>query len=70
MVTDNGFGGAAPRSGTGLIGLADRIEALGGRFHIESPYGRGTGSAPRFLRTDRVQSLDAAERLLAHEVER
>ena len=42
VVTDDGIGGAEPRSGTGLIGLADRIEALGGRFQIESPYGRGT----------------------------
>ena len=33
---------AEARSGTGLTGLADRIEALGGRFQIESPYGRGT----------------------------
>jgi len=42
VVTDDGIGGAEPRSGTGLIGLADRIEALGGRFHIESYRGRGT----------------------------
>jgi signal transduction histidine kinase len=42
VVTDDGVGGAEPRSGTGLVGLTDRIEALGGRLHIESPRGRGT----------------------------
>ena len=28
--------------GSGLVGLADRVEALGGRLHIESTPGRGT----------------------------
>ena len=42
VVADDGVGGAEPQSGTGLVGLADRIEALGGRLHIESPRGRGT----------------------------
>jgi signal transduction histidine kinase len=41
-VEDDGVGGANPESGTGLVGLADRIEALGGRLDIESPRGRGT----------------------------
>jgi len=41
-VTDDGVGGAEPGSGTGLVGLADRIEALGGRLNIESPRGAGT----------------------------
>jgi signal transduction histidine kinase len=41
-VEDDGVGGADPKHGTGLLGLADRIEALGGRFEIESPRGRGT----------------------------
>jgi signal transduction histidine kinase len=41
-VADDGIGGADPRNGTGLVGLTDRIEALGGRLHIESPRGRGT----------------------------
>jgi signal transduction histidine kinase len=42
VVSDDGVGGAQPRSGTGLVGLTDRIEALGGRLHIDSPHGRGT----------------------------
>src|ERR1017187_3355995 len=41
-VSDNGVGGAALESGSGLIGLVDRVEALGGRFALDSPVGRGT----------------------------
>jgi signal transduction histidine kinase len=41
-VADDGIGGAEPQNGTGLVGLTDRIEALGGRLHIDSPRGRGT----------------------------
>jgi len=41
-VTDDGVGGAEPARGSGLRGLADRVEALGGRLQIESPTGRGT----------------------------
>lgn len=35
-VCDDGVGGAQPDNGTGLIGLADRVEALGGRILIDS----------------------------------
>ena len=41
-VGDNGSGGADAAGGSGLRGLADRIEALGGRFELESPSGDGT----------------------------
>ena len=41
-VTDDGVGGADPAGGSGLRGLADRVEALGGRLGIDSPPGRGT----------------------------
>jgi signal transduction histidine kinase len=41
-VGDDGIGGAASTGGSGLRGLADRIEALGGRLTISSPPGRGT----------------------------
>jgi PAS domain S-box-containing protein len=41
-VTDDGVGGADRRQGSGLSGLTDRVEALGGRLTIESPPGRGT----------------------------
>ena len=41
-VTDDGTGGAVARDGSGLHGLADRVEALGGRLTVSSPPGRGT----------------------------
>jgi signal transduction histidine kinase len=41
-VEDDGVGGADPETGTGLVGLTDRIEALGGRLDIDSPRDRGT----------------------------
>jgi signal transduction histidine kinase len=41
-VTDDGIGGAIAAGGSGLRGLADRVEALGGRFTVSSPPGRGT----------------------------
>jgi signal transduction histidine kinase len=41
-VTDDGIGGAMVAGGTGLVGLKDRVEALGGRLRLESPEGGGT----------------------------
>jgi signal transduction histidine kinase len=41
-VSDNGSGGADPADGTGLIGLTDRIQALGGTITIHSPPREGT----------------------------
>jgi signal transduction histidine kinase len=41
-VTDDGIGGAAPHGGSGLRGLTDRVEALGGTLVVSSPPGRGT----------------------------
>jgi PAS domain S-box-containing protein len=41
-VVDDGVGGADERSGSGLRGLADRVEALGGRLVVTSPVGAGT----------------------------
>jgi signal transduction histidine kinase len=41
-IYDDGAGGADLRGGSGLIGLRDRVEALGGRMQIESPIGEGT----------------------------
>lgn len=41
-IADDGCGGAAVERGSGLSGLADRVEALGGRLTIDSPPGRGT----------------------------
>ncbi|MFF5084571.1 GAF domain-containing protein [Actinoplanes sp. NPDC000266] len=42
VVRDDGAGGADPTRGTGLLGLKDRIEALGGTFDVRSPAGGGT----------------------------
>jgi signal transduction histidine kinase len=41
-IGDDGMGGADPRRGSGLMGISDRIEALGGTFQVRSPAGRGT----------------------------
>jgi signal transduction histidine kinase len=41
-IEDNGIGGAQFGTGSGLIGLFDRVEALGGHLKIVSPRGRGT----------------------------
>jgi signal transduction histidine kinase len=41
-VADDGVGGAEPGDGSGLVGLADRVNALGGRFVFDSPAGHGT----------------------------
>jgi signal transduction histidine kinase len=41
-VEDDGVGGAHAENGSGLRGLADRVEALGGRLVVESPAGGGT----------------------------
>ena len=41
-VSDDGVGGADTALGSGLRGLADRVEALGGRFELVSPGGSGT----------------------------
>jgi signal transduction histidine kinase len=42
VVSDDGAGGADPAGGSGLRGLADRVEALNGRLTIDSPLGAGT----------------------------
>lgn len=41
-VVDDGIGGADPAGGSGLNGLADRVEALDGRLSVESARGSGT----------------------------
>jgi signal transduction histidine kinase len=42
VVSDDGVGGADASSGSGLIGLRDRVEALGGTMSVHSPGGGGT----------------------------
>ena len=41
-LVDDGVGGADPGKGSGLRGLADRVEALGGQLSVRSPRGGGT----------------------------
>jgi signal transduction histidine kinase len=41
-IADDGVGGARPFDRSGLSGLADRVEALGGKLRVESPTGAGT----------------------------
>jgi PAS domain S-box-containing protein len=42
IIEDDGSGGAEVSAGSGLVGLIDRVEALGGRFALHSPPGHGT----------------------------
>jgi len=41
-IADDGAGGAGAGRGSGLRGLADRVEALGGTLTVSSPAGQGT----------------------------
>jgi signal transduction histidine kinase len=41
-VRDDGVGGADPTHGSGLVGLRDRVAALGGTITVHSPAGEGT----------------------------
>jgi signal transduction histidine kinase len=41
-VADDGVGGAVPGGGSGLVGLKDRVEALGGQIYITSRDQQGT----------------------------
>ena len=55
-VSDDGVGGADATEGSGLSGLADRVEALGGSLMVDSPAGGGTcviASIP--LQTDQTR---------------
>ena len=41
-INDDGVGGADPQRGTGLIGLKDRVDTLGGTISFASAAGAGT----------------------------
>jgi signal transduction histidine kinase len=41
-IRDDGVGGAHPSGGSGLVGIKDRVEALGGTIEVKSPLGEGT----------------------------
>jgi signal transduction histidine kinase len=40
VVRDDGVGGADPARGSGLLGLKDRLEAIGGSISLQSPHGK------------------------------
>jgi signal transduction histidine kinase len=42
LIRDDGIGGTDTANGSGLTGLVDRVEALGGQMTISSQPGRGT----------------------------
>jgi signal transduction histidine kinase len=42
VVRDNGAGGASLEAGTGMLGIGDRVDAVGGTLEVESPPGAGT----------------------------
>ena len=41
-IRDEGVGGADPARGSGLVGISDRVEALGGTLEVNTPPGSGT----------------------------
>jgi signal transduction histidine kinase len=47
-ISDDGIGGADPACGSGLVGLIDRVTALGGAFDIQSVPGAGTRITAEF----------------------
>jgi PAS domain S-box-containing protein len=61
-IRDDGIGGADPTRGSGLLGLTDRVEILGGTIEIASPSGEGTAISARlpdaWAREDRKQPAD------------
>jgi signal transduction histidine kinase len=58
VIADDGVGGARPEHGSGLRGLADRVEALGGRLTVASAPGKGTTVVARLpMATDRRPTI-------------
>ena len=56
LVEDDGRGGADPQAGSGLRGLADRVEALDGTLAVHSPPGVGT-----WIRAELPVAVDSGE---------
>jgi signal transduction histidine kinase len=50
-IADDGIGGVDPEQGSGLRGLVDRIDAVGGRLEVSSPPGAGTRLCARLPTT-------------------
>jgi signal transduction histidine kinase len=47
-ISDDGRGGADPNLGSGIVGLRDRVEAVGGTMGVTSPPGGGTSILAEF----------------------
>ena len=67
-VRDDGAGGAGFTRGTGLAGLKDRVEALGGRIFLDSPRGAGTSLRVELPLTASTASLPLLARLTRHDL--
>ena len=68
-VRDDGAGGADFTRGTGLAGLKDRVEALGGRILLDSPRGAGTSLRVELpLTASTAPSLPLLARLTRHDL--
>lgn len=61
-ISDDGIGGADPSTGSGLIGLSDRLDVLGGTLDVDSPDGGGTRI------TARIPAPDQEHRTLSEEM--
>ncbi|MFG2295235.1 sensor histidine kinase [Streptomyces sp. NPDC048603] len=60
-VTDDGRGGAHPGTGSGLAGLAERLDAVDGVFVVDSPEGAGTTVTAELPWRDRTATAPAAQ---------
>jgi GAF domain-containing protein len=60
-IRDDGVGGADIGGGTGLVGLSDRVEALGGSFRVASRLGEGTEVIAELPLDVDVESSDPSE---------
>jgi signal transduction histidine kinase len=56
QIRDDGRGGADPAQGSGLLGLRDRVEAIGGTMRLTSPPGAGTSLRVELPLIDRARS--------------
>jgi signal transduction histidine kinase len=61
-VRDDGEGGADPSRGSGLLGLKDRAEAIGGTLSCESPHGAGTSLQVELPLDDRAAKTQTGAR--------
>jgi signal transduction histidine kinase len=60
IIADDGIGGADRLAGSGLNGVADRVEALGGRLVVRSPAGMGTRLLAEIPAAPPVRELGAS----------